>query len=213
MFKRKQVVQNRDATSLLSYKPCYLYGFTENPNNVAVDKQQFGELYQKVIGNIGGIAINNSFHPYFIVNKKGTTVWNAAYVKIYVNENKGELFERIRTDNAIFTIDTASAFTEVNVWPDTRLTHEENPIFGSYVPFIIPFLVYDTEEEMRWDYEINKGLSEKGHATEYVESITNSIRFFMPEPAFVLGFDEFDEKNPSAMIDNFINCKQMLTGN
>ena len=73
--------------------------------------------------------------------------------------------------------------------------------------------MYDADKVARWDYEIAKGVAEKGHASEYVERVTNAIRFFMPEPAFIMGFDEFDEKNPSGLIDNFINCKQMLSGN
>jgi hypothetical protein len=212
-FKKNRIAESDNTISLSNFNYYYLYGFTDNPNNVAADKQLFGELYHKVIGDIGGIAINNSFHPYFIVNKKGTTVWSAAYVKMYVNQDHDEAFRNIRVNNAIYTIDAAPMFLEVNVWPDTRLTYDENPLFSRYVPFIIPFLVYNSKQEMRWDYEIAKGVAEKGNASDYVEYINNAIRFFMPEPAFIIGFDEFDETNPSGLIDNFINCKEMFSGN
>lgn len=213
LFKPKQVVAPGNPTPLTSFKSYYLYGFTNNPNTVATDKQLVGELYRKVIGDIGGIAITNSFHPYYIVNQKGTTAWNAAYVNVYVNEKQDEFSRNIQTNKAIYMVDMGPIFTEVNVWPDTRLTYEENPLFSRYVPFIIPFLVHNPDKEIRWDYEIAKGIAEKGNASKYVEHITNSIRFFMPEPAFVIGFDEFDETNPSGLIDNFINCKKMFSGN
>ncbi|QMW01094.1 hypothetical protein [Spirosoma foliorum] len=114
------------------------------------------ELYRKVIGDIGGIAITNSFHPYYIVNQKGTTVWNAAYVNVYINEKQDEFSRNIQTNKAIYMVDMGPIFTEINVWPDTRLTYEENPLFSRYVPFIIPFLVYNPDKEIRWDYEIGE---------------------------------------------------------
>ena len=213
VFKRKQVAEKNSIIPLSHFNSYYLYGFTQDPNNVAADRQRFGELYQLVIGELGGIAINNSFHPYFIINQKGTTVWNAAYVKVYTNENQAEAFKTIRANQAIYTVDLSSLFREVNVWPDTRLTYEENPLFRTYAPFVIPFLVDSDNREIRWDAEIAKGIAEKGHASAYVERVTNALRFFMAAPAFVIGFDEFDEKNPSGLIDNFIKCKHMLSGN
>ncbi|GAB3794867.1 hypothetical protein GCM10028819_09880 [Spirosoma humi] len=212
VFKRKQTAGSNPVMSLSSFTPYYLYGFTQNPNNVADDKHLFGELYQLVIGEIGGIAINNSFHPYFIINSKGTTVWNAAYVKVYVNDNQAEVFNAIQTSKAVYTVDLSTLFPEVNVWPDTRLTYEENPLFSTYAPFVIPFLVDSQNKGIRWDAEIAKEVAENGHASAYVERVTKALRFFMAEPAFVIGFDEFDEKNPSGLIDNFIKCKRLLSG-
>ena len=109
-------------------------------------------------------------------------------------------------------MDTSTVFTEINVWPDTRLTYDENPLFSQYVPFVIPFLVKNTDAQPNWDKEINAGIALQGHASNYVNRVTEAIRFFMPEPAFIIGFDEFDEDNPSKLIDSFINCKQMLGG-
>ncbi|MBO0953293.1 hypothetical protein [Fibrella forsythiae] len=179
---------------------------------VTTDHHLVKELYRKVIGEIGGIAISNSFHPYFIVNQKGTSVWQAAYVKAYVDQNREALFNNIRENNAVYTVDTAAIFTEFNLWPDRRLIYEENPLFSTYVPFIIPFLVHKSAKRIRWDQQIEQGVARQGHASDYVESINNSIRFFMPEPAFIIGFDEFDETNPSKLIDNFIKCKSMFSG-
>lgn len=44
----------------------------------------------------------------------------------------------------------------------------------------------------------------------WITKVTAAIKFFMPQPAFIIGFDEFDENNPSGMIDKFINCKSMF---
>ena len=196
--------------SLSNFKFYYLYGLTDNPNKLSNDATAFNKLYKKVIGTRGGIIINNSFHPYYIVNTKGTTVWTAAYLKIYFNEKRDELFDTIINQNGIFMADTSTVFKDINVWPYTRLTHDENQIFSKYVPFIIPFLVYKSEEKTNWDIEINRETNTKENVSTYIDTVTQSIRFFMPEPAFILGFDEFDEKDPSKLINNFINCKSML---
>ncbi|OUD25374.1 hypothetical protein, partial [Flavobacterium psychrophilum] len=71
-------------------------------------------------------------------------------------------------------------------------------------------LVYKSEEQTKWDLELNIEIALNGHATNYVNSINELIRFIMPEPSFILGFDEFDEQNPSKLIENFINCKSMF---
>ena len=220
LFKKKESLQDSvseskmiDTISLSNFKFYYLYGFTDKPNQISSDSKQFDELYKLVIGQqVGGVTITNSYHPYFIVNQKGTTVWAAAYVKLYLNDKKVEIFESIINDNAVYMVDTSPVFKEINVWPDTRLTNDDNPIFSKYVPFIIPFLVTDTDKELNWDKEINLGLSTNGHASEYVETVTRAINFFMPEPAFVIGFDEFDDKNPSGLVDKIVNCKSMFEG-
>ena len=199
-----------DKTSLSNFKFYYLFGFTDNPNKISNDTNAFNELYQKVIGARGGIMISNSFHPYYIVNTKGTTVWIAAYVKIHFSDNKNEAFDAILNKNGVFIVDTSTVFKDINVWPDIRLTYDENAIFSKRIPFIIPFLVDKSETKTNWELEINNGTATKESTNTYIDEVTQAIRFFMPEPALIFGFDEFDEKNPSKLIDNFINCKSML---
>lgn len=217
LFKKKEPINttneddNGELPSLSDFKFYYLYGFTAQPNQVSADFDQFNVLYKLVIGQIGGVAITNSYHPYFIVNPKGTTVWAAAYIKLYINEKKGEVFNNISTAAAIYGVDTSPILKDMHVWPDTRLTNAENPVFSKYVPFIIPFLVSASHPELNWDKEINSGMATKGNATVYVEQVNAAIKFFMPPPAFIIGFDEFDENNPSGMIDKFIECKSMFT--
>lgn len=218
LFKKQKPTEttsdnsNIDNASLNNFSFFYLYGFTDNPNQVSHDIQKFGQLYDLVIGKTGGLIINNSFHPYYIVNTKGTTVWIAAFFKMFTNNKKVEIFEDIATKNAVLMVDTSTIFTELNVWPDTRLTYDDNPLFSKFVPFIIPFLVKKTDKQTNWEKEILAGIAKQGHASDYVNKVTEAIRFFMPQPAFIMGFDEFDEHNPSKLIDSFINCKQMLGG-
>jgi hypothetical protein len=206
-LKKKQPTGVSPITDFRSY---YLYGFTDNPFLQPNDAGAFNQLYAKVIGDMGGLIISGSFHPYQIVNQKGTTVWHVAYLHVHFNENKEEAFRAITREQARFLVDPSDSFKNIFTWPDKRLTFETDPFFSKYVPFIIPFLVYKPQKKLNWDLEIQKEMNQKGHAGDYVESITESIRFFMPKPAFILGFDEFDEQNPSKMIDNFISCKSLF---
>ncbi len=218
IFRKKDIkVENKQSNesatkndSLTNFDYFYLYGLTDNPYRQSKDIKEFNNLYNKLIGDKGGIIIGSSFHPYQLVNPKGTTAWQAAYLQLYVNEKKDEAFNAIINENGQFLVDPSSAFKDINVWPDTRLTFDENPIFSKYVPFVIPFLVYKSNTQTQWDLDLNVEIALKGHASEFVNTITNSIRFFMPEPSFILGFDEFYEQNPSSVIDNFINCKKLI---
>ncbi len=206
LFKRKP---QPPAESILNYRQFYLYGFTDNPYRQSDDAKSFDLLYEKVIGGVGGIIIGSSFHPYQIVNQKGTTVWQASYVQIYLNENSQAAFETIKNENARFFANPASSFQEFMIWPDSRLNIDQEPMFERFIPFIIPFLVYMPKTYLKWDIEIKTSKSQE-HSTSYVEDVNNAIRFLMPEPSLVLGFDEFDEKNPSALVDNFLRSKSML---
>lgn len=195
----------------LQYFACYyVYGFTDNPFQQSSDSSALEELYKTVIGTTGGIIIPSSFHPYQLVNPQGTTVWQAAYAQLHATDSNAEALNAIAHDNAHFVVDPSAAFGDMHVWPDTRLTTDENPVFAKYVPFVIPFLVYRTAKQPEWDKEIAAAMATTGNASAYVTQVTNAIRFMMPAPAFVLGFDEFDEAHPQRVVDNFINCKKFL---
>ena len=58
----------RKSDSLTNFNCFYLFGLTDNPNRQSNDVKSFENLYENVIGNIGGIIIGNSFHPYQIIN-------------------------------------------------------------------------------------------------------------------------------------------------
>lgn len=196
--------------SLTNFRNFYLYGFTNNPFHQSNDGAAFATLYKQVAGPYGGVIIGSSFHPYQLVNPKGTTVWHAAYAQLAVSENSHTAFDAIIHNNAIFMVNPAESFTNMYVWPDTRLTYQQNPVFSRYVPFVIPFLVYKQSNRPNWDVEIDRGMAANGNASAYVNHITSLIRFFMPEPAFITGFEEFEEEAPGKLIDRIVSCKKLL---
>lgn len=207
---KKSKVNDSFNYSMTDFDFHYLYGLTNNPFKQSTDVKSFNTLFGKVIGDKGGIIIGSSFHPYQIVNPKGTTIWHAAYVQIYMNEKKEEAFKAISEDKGQLLVNPSNSFKDMMVWSDTRLTYDENPIFGKYVPFIIPFLVYKSENQIQWDVDLAKDIQLNGNASNYVNCITDMTRFLMPEPSFILGFDEFDEQNPTKLIQNFIDCKKLI---
>ena len=196
--------------SLTDFASFYLYGLTNQPYRQSADLAQFGELYQQVIGAHGGLGIASTFHPYQLVNQVGVTVWYAAYAQFYAQPNRLELFAEMTVEKTSFVVEPPASFAEFHVWSDTRLTTDENPIFGRFVPFIIPFLVRKDPELLRWDAEFAAAEGNQTSINAYLETVNAAIRFVQPAPAFVLGFGEFDEQQPELLIEKFLSCRDML---
>ena len=196
--------------SLTDFASFYLYGLTNQPYQQSADLGKFGELYNLVVGNHGGLGIASSFHPYQLVNQAGLTVWYAAYAQLYAQPNRFELFAEMTLEKAQFVLVPPASFAEFHVWPDTRLTTDENPIFGRFVPFVIPFLVRKDPELLRWDKEFAAATGDKARLAPYLKAVNEAVRFVQPAPAFVLGFGEFDEQQPELLIEKFLNCRDML---
>lgn len=200
--------------SLQDFASLYLYGLTDNPYRQSDDLTRFGQLYNLAVGEHGGLALSSSFHPYQLVNQKGTTVWHAAYAQLYVQPNRAELFQAMEQERARYVVAPPASFSEFHVWPDQRLTSPENPVFSHYIPFVLPFLVRKNPEALRWDAELataeaGAGTTADGFAP-YLEAVQAAIRFVQPAPAFVLGFDEFDEQHPERLIDRFMSMRDTL---
>ena len=49
--------------SLTDFASFYLYGLTNNPYQQSTDLAKFGQLYNLVIGEHGGVGLASSFHP------------------------------------------------------------------------------------------------------------------------------------------------------
>ncbi len=196
--------------SLTDFASFYLYGLTNQPYQQSADLAKFGELYRQVIGAHGGLGIASSFHPYQLVNQVGVTVWYAAYAQLYSQPNRLELFAEMTLEKAQFVVVPPTSFAEFHIWPDTRLTTDENPIFGRFVPFVIPFLVRKDPELLRWDAEFAAAEGNQARITAYLETVNAAIKFVQPTPAFVLGFGEFDEQQPELLVEKFLNCRDML---
>lgn len=177
------------------FESYYLYGLCKEPSQSSKDAETTSELYKKVIGLRHGLAIGAAFHPYQLVNEKGVTVWQAAYLALLAHQKADD-------EQKIIFLGRPQGFDDLRIWPDDRLSTDKNPIFAQYVPFIIPFFVEKTTEPIQWDLHFQE--------PAYLDEINNMIRFLMPAPGFVLGLDEFKEEAPSKMIDRFVTFLQRL---
>jgi hypothetical protein len=196
--------------SLHDFASFYLYGLTTEPYRQSADLAKFGELYQLVIGHHGGLGLASTFHPYQLVSPAGLTVWYAAYAQLYAQPNRLELFAAMTVEKASFVTVPPASFAEFHIWPDTRLTTDENPIFGRFVPFVIPFLVRKDPDLLRWDAEFAAAEGDSRRLRPYLDAVNAAIKFVQPAPAFVLGFEEFREEQPELLIEKFLSCRDML---
>ncbi|MGI4872979.1 MAG: hypothetical protein ACRYFX_17600 [Janthinobacterium lividum] len=198
------------APSLTDFASFYLYGLTDNPYRQSTDLAAFGQLYNLVVGGHGGVGLASSFHPYQLVNPAGITVWYAAYAQLYAQPNRAALFGAIADEQARFVVAPPASFAEFHVWPDTRLTSTENPVFSHYIPFVLPFLVHKGPAPLRWDAEFAAADNDAARIAPYLEAVNAAIRFVQPSPAFVLGFGEFDEQQTERLIERFMEMRATL---
>ncbi len=196
---------------LTEFASFYLYGLSNNPYRQSADVEKFGQLYDLVIGAHGGVSIGSSFHPYQLIGPGGVTVWYAAYAQLYSQPNRAALFEAMTDEQARFLVAPPASFSAFHVWPDTRLTSEENPVFSHYIPFVLPFLVRKGPAALRWDAEFAAAAAGTPEGIQpYLEAVVTALRFVQPAPAFVLGFAEFDEQQPERVIERFMSCRDTL---
>lgn len=201
--KDKKTV-NKEIT-LDSFRKEFIWGFTQgNPMHHSDKKDDFFKLIKPLTGDNGTITIGASFHPYQIIDKAGKDIWEILFTVIKAN-NFCDYEELIR-DKYFFhmTPPGAQAF-QLTIWQDDRLFHEVNPEFGKYVPFLIPYLTYDNNEEPNWLKELNNGIETVGNAHAFIDRINNASRFLMPEPTFIVGFGEFNKDNRKTLIDHYVN--------
>jgi hypothetical protein len=196
--------------SLTDFAFFYLYGLTDNPYRQSDDLTKFGQLYNLVIGEHGGVGIASTFHPYQLINQAGVPVWYAAYAQLYAQPNRAALFAAMAEEQARFVVAPPAVFSEFHVWPDTRLTSPENPVFSHYIPFVLPFLVRKGPAALRWDAELAAAEGDRARFGQYLDAVNEAIRFVQPAPGFVLGFGEFDDQQPSQLIERFMDVRATL---
>ena len=196
--------------ALTDFASFYLYGLSSHSYQQSADLDKFGELYNLVVGQHGGLGIAGSFHPYQLVNEAGVSVWYAAFAQLYAQPNRLGLYAEMTVEKLSFVVEPPASFAEFHLWTDTRLTTDENPIFGRFVPFVIPFLVRKDPELLRWDAEFTAAEGDKNRISPYLKAVNEAIRFVQPAPAFILGFGEFDEQQPELLIEKFLDCRAML---
>ena len=188
----------------------YVYGLTNQPYRQSTDLGKFGEIYNLVVGEHGGLGIASTFHPYQLVNPAGVSVWYAAFAQFYAQPDRVELFGAMTLEKAQFVVVPPVSFAEFNAWPDARLTSDENPIFSRFIPFVLPFLVRKNPDALRWDAECSAAEGDRDRLSPYLKAVSQALHFVQPAPAFVLGFGEFDEQQPEQLVEKFLSCRDML---
>lgn len=168
------------------------------------DKDAFYQLIHPLTGNHATITIGASFHPYQLMNEKGKDVWEMTYEVIQANNYCN--IEELVKEKMFFHMNPPGpqAFPIVK-WEDKRLFHEVNPEFARLVPFVIPYLTINTGQQPLWLDKLHEGIKTKGNAQEFVSSVNEVARFLLPEPTFIIGFDEFHTHNPRPLVSNFVN--------
>lgn len=197
------VSEERDHKKLSSWRYGYLWGFTSGvPMRHSADKEAFARLIGLVTGRKGAVTIGASFHPYQLVNAKGVPVWAQTMVAILT---QGIDLKVVTTTNTFFHMNPPGpqAFP-VLIWPDNRLSTEVTPAFGKYVPFVIPYLEFEDGDIPYWSERLHEDMLMHGHAEAYLNAINASLRFLLPEPAFVVGFGVLDEQHPEALLEHFV---------
>lgn len=197
--------KDSEIITLNSFRKEYIWGFTQgNPMRMSNDKDGFYKLIQPLTGNNGTITIGASFHPYQIINQTGDDIWETLYNVIEANSfcDYNQLIE----EKYFFHMNTPGpqAFP-IGKWEDQRLYTEINPEFSRFVPFLIPYLTYNTLEDPLWLEKLHMGIATVGNAQEFIESVNNASRFLMPEPTFIIGFGVFEKNNPSELIDHYVD--------
>ncbi|MBO9702646.1 MAG: hypothetical protein J7604_20710 [Sporocytophaga sp.] len=196
---------NSDKITLDSFRKEYIWGFTQgNPMRMSDNKNGFYNLIQPLTGINGTITIGASFHPYQIINQAGDDIWDTLFNVIEVNRFCD--YKKLIEEKYFFHMNTPGpqAFP-IGKWQDQRLYTEINPEFSKYVPFIIPYLTYNTGEDPLWLEKLHTAITTVGNAQEFIESVNNASRFLMPEPTFIIGFGIFEKNYPSELIDHYVD--------
>lgn len=191
--------------SLNSFRKEFIWGFTQgNPMHHSDNKDAFYNLINPLTGNNGTITIGASFHPYQIIDRSGNDIWETLYNVI--KAHKFCDYQELISNNYFFhmTPPGAQAFP-INMWQDNRLSYEVNPEFGKYVPFLIPYLTYNNDDEPNWLKELTSGIESVGNAHAFIDKINSASRFLMPEPTFIVGFGDFDKNNRVALINHYVD--------
>ncbi|AGC41953.1 ankyrin repeat-containing protein [Myxococcus stipitatus DSM 14675] len=204
----KSAAREVDFTDFASWTQGYLYGFAGYaPMKHSSDAAAFVELIQRITQR-PVITIGASLHPYQLLRPEGLSIWSYTLLRMH-SQQQAALLEVGNGRASVHTVPPADAFP-MSQWSDKRLFTDVNPVFGQYVPFVIPYLVPKEDGPPYWEKRMAAEVAAHGHATPYLESINEALRFLLPHPAFVVGIDAFDEKNPHAVVQNFVDVAEKL---
>jgi hypothetical protein len=183
----------------LRFRWCYLYGLCRDTTTLANNPEEFLALYKLVVGDIGGVVVMGAFHPYSLVLGNGITPWLMTEIKFKLKPGQFE-------SGGIYADIAQEGFLALRNIGDDRLAYEVNPYFSKSIPFIIPFLVQDTDQKPRFDFEALASIIYKDRMQAYLKEVEQALKFFLPN-ALVLGFNELNPETPdiSRIIDLFVH--------
>lgn len=204
-FDVSTLFTSEEMVSINTFRKEYIWGFTQgNPMRHSNDKDAFYNLITPLTGINGTLTIGASFHPYQIIDKSGTDIWELVYNVVKAN-NFCDYVKLIKEKYFFHMNPPSPEAFPFNIWSDERLLNEVNPEFSKYVPFVIPYLTFENGKEPQWLSELNIGIKTKGNAQQFIDDINNASRFIMPAPTLIIGFGQFEKNKPSSLIDNFVN--------
>jgi hypothetical protein len=191
--------------SITDFRKEYIWGFTQgHPMRHSTDKDAFYKLIHPLTGDLAAITIGASFHPYQLLNGKDVDIWEDVYTIIEANKYC-DMDELVRQKMFFHMNPPGVDAFPIRKWRDTRLFHEVNPEFSKLVPFVIPYLVYNDDQQPLWLTRLHEGILAHGHAQEFITATNNASRFLMPDPTFIIGFEEFHAHNPGKLINHFVD--------
>ena len=183
----------------------YIYGFINgNPHQALSDLNAVIEIIKNTVGNKGFIGIDSIFHPYNLMNHKGTTAWDLAWFRVYFQDN-GKFIKEIAYNKTATVIKSEQLNLKDNyrVWPNNELDPEKNPQYSKYVPFIFPYLIYKNNDEPHWLKMINEEMKIQGHAQTYIGNFNSVFSKFIDGHIMTLGFGEFNRENLDDVIQKY----------
>ncbi len=201
----KLKIENPAMENISSFRKEYIWGFTQgNPMRHSTDKQAFYDLIHLLTGDNATVTIGASFHPYQLLDKSGKDIWTTLYEVIEANKYC-DLDELIQTKYFFHMNPPPANAFPIQKWQDTRLFHEVNPEFGKLVPFVIPYLTHNNGKQPVWLDKLHDGITTKGNAHDFITEVNQASRFIMPEPTFIIGFEEFFVNNPHKLVSHYVD--------
>jgi hypothetical protein len=204
LFKKKSPQKNPFEIPS-NWEHHYIYGFINgNPQQVISDARAVVEIVKNTVGRKGFIGINSIFHPYNLINHKGATAWDLAWVRTLIQDD-GNLIDEIAKNKTATVIpsDQLNLQDNFSVWPNNALDPEKNPHYSKYVPFVFPYLIYKNTNEPHWSKMIKAEVKIQGHAQTYLENFNSVFSSFVSGHVMTLGFAEFDRENLDEVIEKF----------
>ncbi len=166
-------------SSATAWKGMYFIAITKKkPGEIDLSPAAMNSLLSTVNAK-SAIYTGATVEPKYLINAKGVTSWIAMWA--YINHANPEILKSLGTGQGLALVPTPwvnSAFGSHVNWP-AKMLHAHNLELKGYTFVAIPFLI--------------------PHNAPALKKLSQSIK--APDGSLeVFGFDEFNEKNPEALL-------------